>query len=553
MNIKDITLRHLIQKYGEREGFAIFQSDYSKIEKYHGLAWRLGKESLHYFCEVFLNGFLFDYSGDKIPLSIEHYKIWDDLQDTILNRNNTRDCFVFPRSFGKSSTITIPVALWVALYAYHPFVVIDSATEKQAENFINTMKLQVEDNELIKSCFGEVVNKELKWNAGEMELDVKPQRSKIQCVSSTSSVRGINYGSFRVGLLILDDAQDEKQITTEKACNDLVQRINDGILKTLQNKNNHVIALGTVQRKGDLYDTFLHSPVWRSRIRKCVLIDDIDKYFRESAGWQKIKAILKTKSTNENALLDAENYYMAHEQELKFPVIWDNYDCFDLALEYFENPISFKKERQCDINTLGEKRITALSAIPSNDIELHEFTNTILSVDPATTEKNNADYSAFCVLSDTENHIKYARKCIIDKLEFNEYIKMVISLLVKYPDINILSVEKNTYMGADVIKLREVINSHPELSNRSLTIINKTRTKNKDNRIDTIIPDINMGRVIFNDEDVDAIEQIKEFAGTAYTEHDDMIDAVADAIENIMNVKPPLPLLQVFDLGVLGL
>lgn len=553
MDIYKLTLKCLIQSYGEKTGKAIFTKYQNCIFDYHGVAWDLGRKNFKYFCAVFLNKLLFDYSGDNVPLSKTHYQIWNEIQDAMLNRNNTRNCYVFPRSFGKSTTLTIPLAMWAALYCLHPFVVIDSATEKQAENFIQTIKMQIEDNDLIKSCFGDVINKELKYNASEIELDIKPQRSKIQCVSSTSSVRGINYGSFRVGLLILDDAQDEKQVSTEKGCADLVSRINNGILKALQNKNNHVIALGTVQRKGDLYDHFLHSPAWRSHTEKCIQLDDIDSYFRNSEGWQVIRRILAGKATNDNALFDAENYYLEHKDELDFPLIWDNYDCFDLAIEYFEDAVSFKKERQCDINSLGEKRITSLSAISSNDIESHEFTNTILSVDPAATAKNKSDFSAFCVLSDTENHIKYARKCIISKLEFDDYIKMVISLLVKYTDINILSVEKNTYMGADVNKLRELISLTPELANRQITIVNKTRTKNKDNRIDAIIPDINMGRIVFNEDDIDAIDQIKEFAGTAYTAHDDMIDALADAIENISNVAAPLPTLQVYDLNLLKL
>ena len=538
--------------YGDEAGDYLFNRYRDHLFDYHGLAWTLGKKSFRYFCSVFLYNLLFDYSGDNIPLSKKHYQIWDELQDVMLNRNNTRNCYVFPRSFGKSTTITIPLTLWAALYCIHPFVVVDSATEKQAENFINTMKIQIEDNHLIKSCFGDVINKELKYNASEIELDIKPQRSKIQCVSSTSSVRGINYGSFRVGLLILDDAQDEKQITTDKACADLNARINNGILKALQNKNNHVVALGTVQRKGDLYDTLLHSTTWKSHTEKCILVDDIDEYFRTSKGWQTIRKILRTKNTNENALYDAENYYLEHKQELDFPLIWNNYDCFDLALEYFEDSVSFKKERQCDINCLGEKRIKSLSAIPAKDIESLEFTNTILSVDPASTANKKSDYSAFCVLSDTDNHIKYARKCIIDRLEFNDYIKMILSLLVKYPDINTISIEKQTYSGADVIKLREQIQRIPELMCRPITYINKARTKNKDSRIDTVIPDINMGRIVFNEDDIDAINQIKEFAGTAYTEHDDMIDCVADAAENIVNLENTIPKLQVFSLADFG-
>lgn len=549
---KKITLKCCKQLYGKDKGARIYAAHEDDLFTYHGLAWEIGRINFKYFCSVFLYNLLFDYSGDNIPLSKKHYEIWKELQDVMLNRNNTRNCYVFPRSFGKSTTITIPLALWAALYCIHPFVVVDSATEKQAENFINTMKIQIEDNDYIKSCFGAVINKDLKYNASEIELDIKPQRSKIQCVSSTSSVRGINYGSFRVGLLILDDAQDEKQITTDKACADLNARINNGILKALQNKNNHVVALGTVQRKGDLYDTFLHSPTWKSHTEKCILLDDIDEYFRTSEGWQTIRKILKTKSTNENALYEAENYYLEHKQELEYPLIWDNYDCFDLALEYFEDSVSFKKERQCDINCLGEKRIKSLSAIPAVDIENKEYTNTILSVDPASTANNKSDYSAFCVLSDTENNIKYARKCIIDKLEFNDYIKMILSLLIQYPDISTVSVEKQTYSGADVIKLREQIQRIPELMNRPITYINKARTKNKDNRIDTVIPDINMGRIIFNEDDIAAIDQIKEFAGTAYTAHDDMIDCVADAAENIINIEKQVPKLKVFSLSDFG-
>ena len=551
-NAHKITLHFLCKEYGIDVGSQLYAEYQDKLFDYHGLAWSLGQKNLKYFCNIFLYNLLFDYSGDNVPLSQTHYNIWLELQDVILNRSNTKHCYVLPRSFGKSTTITISLAIWCALYCHHPFIVIDSATEKQAENFINSIKLQIEDNGYIKSCFGEVVNRELKYNASEIELDIKPCRSKIQCVSSTSSVRGINYGSHRIGLLLMDDAQDEKQITSDSACMDLVSRINNGILKALQNKKNNVIALGTVQRKGDLYDTFCHSPIWVSRMEKCIQLDDIDDYFNNSDGWQHIKRILQNKAKNPNALYDAENYYIEHQEELQFPLIWDNYDCFNLALEYFDDPVSFKQERQCDINSLGEKRITSLSAMPKDQIERQEFTNTILSVDPAATKNKKSDYSAFCVMSDTDLHIKYARKCIIKRLEFDDYINLIIALLKAYPDISIISIEKQVYMGADLLKLKEKISTIPELMSRPFTYINKSRTKNKDARIDTIIPDINMSRIIFNDEDIEAIAQIKKFCGCAFTDHDDMIDSVADAVENLSDVKERVPMLQVYDLSKFG-
>lgn len=550
---KDITLRYLVALYGQETGIKMFAESQSRIFDYHGLAWALGKQCFPYFCEIFLHNLLFDYSGDCVPLSDMHYDIWNELNDVILHRNNTRNVYVFPRSFGKSTTITIPLALWCALYCFHPFIVVDSATEKQSENFINTMKVQLEDNHYIKDCFGEIINRNLKYNTSEIELDIQPQRSKIQCVSSTSSVRGINYGSFRVGLLILDDTQDDKQVTTDAAAAELVERIDSGIMKALQMRNNHVVALGTVKRKGDLYDTFIHRPTWKARVEKCIRMDDIDAYFRNNEHWKEVMRILQTKSTNNNAVYDAENYYIEHQAEMDYPLIWENYDCYRMAMDYYANPVSFKREYQCDISSLGEKRITSLSAIPAKEIESIPYVKTILSIDPAASNNKKSDYYAFCVMGQAENYIKYARKSLVLHMEYDDYIEKVIELLKEYPDIMALSVEKNTYMGADVLKIRERIAQEPELINRPLVIINKQRSKNKDNRINAICPDINMARIIFNEDDVDAIEQIKEFAGCAYTEHDDMIDTVADCIENLAELKNPVPRLQVLDFSVLGL
>lgn len=555
---KRITLQCCIKLYGKDKGARLYAAHQDSIFNFHGLAWSLGKQNFKYFCSIFLYGLLFDYSNKNIvPLSKKHFEIWNEMQDVILNKNNTRNVYVFPRSFGKTTTCSVPVALWCALYGHHPYVMIDSATDKLSSALLSVIKQQLEDNPYIDSCFGKVVDKSnLKYNESEIELDVKPNRSKIQAISSTGGARGFIYASggttHRIGLLILDDAQEDNQVKKPEGRAGFVNKIDTGLLMGLQNNNNHVFAFGTPQFNDDVYGTYINSIAWIGKTEKCIQLDDIDDYFHNSEGWQTIYKILKSKSTNPNALSDAEKYYYDHEEELKFPVIWENYNRFALAQEYFKNPITFKQERQCDINCLAEKRIKSLSAIPAADIENKEFTNTILSVDPASTANQKSDYSAFCVLSDTENHIKYARKCEIDKLEFNDYIKKIISLLVLYPDINTVSIEKQTYSGADVIKLREQIQMIPELVDRPITFINKNRSKNKDNRINTVIPDINMGRIIFNEDDTPAIDQIKEFAGTAYTLHDDMIDCVADAAENIINIENEIPKLQVFSLADFG-
>jgi len=284
------------------------------------------------------------------------------------------------------------------------------------------------------------------------------------------------------------------------------------------------------------------------------MLDDIDAYFEDNEHWQTVKRILKNKDSNPYAQADAQDYYFTHRNEMDFPIIWDNYNRFTLATKYYGNPISFKQEYQSDIDNLGEKRIKGgCSTNTKEEIESRVFTRTILSADPASTTGKKSDYSAFCVLSEEENtHLKFARKSIIAKYEFEDYLSQIIDLLIEYPEISTVSIERQTYSGADVKFLNERIKNHPSLRSRDILFINKNRSKNKDSRIDAIVPDINLRRVIFNADDVEAIEQIESFAGTKYTQHDDMIDCLADALENITTIKPPLPKLKLYNISDYG-
>lgn len=548
-----ITLKHLINKYGEDKARILMNNNVDNIFTYHGLAYELCKKSLHYFNEICLHGLMFDYEAGQIPLSDTHYEIWDELEDAILNRNNTKNCYVFPRRFGKTSTITVPVTMWAVLCGHIQFALVASAVEDTAANFIDVMKGQLEDNQWIQSIFGNVIDKSLKYNAVEMELNLYPNRAKIKSVSATSSVRGETYRGIRPQLILLDDYQDEKQIMSEKGRADAVKRMNNGIMKTVQGNNNHFIACGTIQFKDDIYDTLLKSPIWQSRVEKCVPIDDIDTYFETNPYWVECGKILKRKDRYSN--IDAENYYYDHKEKMDFPLIWENYDRFnEIFGAWLSDPVSFKQELQCDIDNLGVKWIKGdVAQIPTESIESLEFEKCVLSVDPAATTGRKSDYSAFCVLGETDNKIRYARKMIIEKLEFDAMVDKVIELLLQYTDITVLSVEKQVFNGADVARIREKIAEIPELRNRNITIVNKARTQNKDNRIKAIIPDINLHRIIFNSDDTNAIAQIKEFAGEKFTQHDDMIDALADSIENIITAYKPKPKLKVFRLEDFGL
>lgn len=529
----DVTLSRLMDLYGKDTAIQLLSEQIDNIFDYHGLAWQLGRESFTYFCQVFLRYPLFDYSGDNIPLSKKHLENWKELQQEILHHNHSRNCYIYPRGFGKTNTISIPLAMWCALYCHTPYIVLLSAVESRAENFIATIKDWIADNPVIYSAFGEVKNKELTWNAGCIELDVKPRKAKIEAYSSTGSIRGASSKGQRISLLIADDAQTDAQVMSDKGCETVVNSFMT-IMKTAQSSNDHVVAVGTIIRKNDLYDSIIHMDSFTKRVEPLIPIDDLDDYFNNHPHWREVKRLLK-----DGKRLDAEDYYENHKSAMDYPLIWEKYECFPLFCDYLDDPVSFKREYQGDIQNLGEKRIKELQAIPRETIEQLEFTKTILSCDPAATNNKKSDYSAFVVLSECTNGLRYARRCKIAKYDnVNDFVDEIIRLLLEFPDIDAVSIERQVYMGADVEKLREKLAASPELRNRTLQILNKSRNQNKDARIEAyVIADVNMGRIIFNSEDEDAIEQIKSFAGTKYTQHDDCIDALADAQENLQNIN----------------
>jgi predicted phage terminase large subunit-like protein len=544
-----ILSKYLIKYYGEDTAKDILVKNRNNLFGKNGIAYQLGKQSFEFFNMYFLQD-LYTGSG-KAELSPTHKEIWEEVEDSILNINGDHREFIISRGFGKTSTISLPLAIWCNLYNYSIYTVISSSIGATAEQFIAEIKMIIKDNEYIKQAFGEVFNKNLKNNTEELELDTKPKRTMIRSISANSSFRGTRYGSSRITLLILDDYQNETVLSSEKTREKFINRFFSDADKAIEESNFHMVAVGTIQMKNDFYHTLSLNPVWKTKIKPGVLIDNVDELYNNGL-WLEFKKIL-TDPNNEFALEDAKEFYYNNEKEMQYPLLWQDYwDCLSFALKYYQNPVSFKIEIQNDIDNIGEKLFKTIITKPSKEIEQYNFIKTILSVDPATGTAAKNDYSAFCVMSESDNNIRYARKGIIEKLDFEDYIKQVIQLLKDYEDITHVNIEKNTYMGSDVLKIKEIIEKDSSLRARNIVFINKMQNQNKDARISSIVGEVNLGQIILNEDDKEFIEQVGEFAGCKYTLHDDAPDCLTSAVETIRTIEN-IPKLKLISLSEWGL
>lgn len=507
----------------------------------NSLAVLLGERNFEFFCAYFLqNTFIPKEDNIARNLAPVHLEIWNELQQMFIEDKWDREEFILPRGSSKSTIINKALSCYLHCYKKSRYSIVIGNKESDAVQFIDDTRKMIENPYIVKA-FGQLINRKHRTvNKQELELD---NNTKIQAFSWGSSVRGTTYGCsdgiFRPTLILCDDILSEEDILSENAKEKVMSKfykevaevgdtevIRDG--KKIKSSSKFVI-IGTPLAP-DCFINTIRNDVTFKVFHKKVVDFDVDDYFENNTYWQHYKSILmndKLDKEEKDRLLD--NYYLDNIDKMQFPTIWEKYRCDkDIALKYFTKRTAFMQELMCSCENIGYKWVKSIRIQTPEQMVVQSFVKTMLSVDPASTTSRKSDYSAFVVGSLGENDFKYIRKGIISKLAFNEYCDKVIELLKQYEDITHLYIEKNTYQGSDLIRIKELISKDDVLSGRDIEFINEMQRKNKDDKISSIIDDLNSGRIIFNSEDTEFIEQVKEFAGQLYTLHDDGIDAVAE-------------------------
>lgn len=538
---------------------------------FHGLAWALGQISLEFFCLYFMQDiYLPKEDNAAAPLADVHEELWKDIQDSIIGNGPEQLGRVLPRGTGKSAFGTLGPTCWAVAYKHKTYVLICSDIGSTAEKFIKDIKDNMLENEYIENAFGKLLddkNRNFICNATQLEFI---NHTFVEAISSTSPMRGRKYKNVRPDLIILDDYQSEDDVRTEEAREKKWKRYSDDVKFAKQRpvkrdgkiikKGTVLMAWGTQQHKECFYSRLMKSATWMFKKEKGVLVDDfIDEEGKKVNGvdhlfttglWKQFKDILFDFKNN-TRLEDAKEFYYEHEEEMQFPILWEEFwTCLELAMDYYENPNSFKQEVQGDVDSIGEKWFKTINTEPRKVIDTHNFIKTMLCVDPAASSGRKNDYAAYLIGSVSKTGLKYARKAELAKInarkEFDEYIRHMVELCLEYPEVTHVSIEKNTFNGADANQFEKAIKKHPILKFRNLTIINESQRKNKDDKISTIVPFVNRGEFIFAEEDVDFIEQFMDFAGQKFTLHDDAADVSSEFWLKVDEIKV-VSKIQIFD------
>ena len=542
--------KYLTKHYNKETAIALLKKNNSNLNK---LAKALGKIDIAFFCQYFLqNIFIVSDKNEARQLSQSHYEMWDLLNETFIGDKQDKINIVVSRGFAKTTVCDLALSVWLICYKLSKFTLLIAKKDDDSVQFLDSIKKVFKENRTIIDNFGELINtKKFKVNSNEIEF---ANNVYIRAIGSTSSCRGANWKGIRPTVVIGDDAQDEKDILTddarEKKYNKWTKEVEQVGDKAVYRNGKKIksatkiVSIGTVLHNSCLISRLIRNNDYKTFLRRAIILNNnetVDVLF-ESDLWLKCKK-LYFDDKDDNSKETARKFYKDNYKDMKFPVLWEEkWDCFnDLAIPYWENRISFMSEMMNDATSIGEKWFKSVRTEHEEYFKDFTYTKNLLCIDPASTTTNKSDYTAMVVGSTTSNcDFLYIRDLIMQRLTFEQYCNKAVELLIKHEDITHIFIEKNTFQGADVLKIEELISSSEQLRGRDFEFINKMQRSNKDEKISTIIEPMNNGQIIINkgcEDSKEVIEQILEFQGQKYSHHDDSVDCIAECYNRIKEIQ----------------
>lgn len=300
-----------------------------------------------------------------------------------------------PREHTKSSWGTVILAICAACRRLKckpvgrktvgPYIRIWSATEQEAKQKLENIRVEFESNQALKDDYGQDIEpmKEasgapVRWNDLGLLLN---NGVLIESRVFLTKARGMRYRNIRPSIDILDDPENDSDVENKKWRDRATNWVNTALLNGLDSETGSLIWLGTI----------LH--------RDSVLMRVLKPARGEKADWIRMnrRAIEKDENGDPRALWP-ERWPLKKLQLKKMEI-----GSLAFAKEYLNDPVDpdaqrFKREwyRTFDLGKLEWK--DGVWTLPDPFGAGRRALYTVLTCDPAIGEDRHHDYSAYGVI-----------------------------------------------------------------------------------------------------------------------------------------------------------
>ncbi len=520
---KELLITHLLKHFSEDEVKDILNKYRDKLTGKDGLRKKIAEIDKTYFGKAYFPKYF------ERPSPLFHEEIEEQLQK-ILDGVLKNVCVIAPRGFSKSTLCSFKIPLYCLLFRKKPFILLVSASEDMAQDFLKSIRKELETNEAILEDFGEL--KGTTWNSDKLELT---NNTCIMAKGADSTLRGIKYGEMRPHLVISDDIQKDSSSNSESK----MQALKNFYYESLGNIGDTYTSnlfIGTRMGETDLVLDVQNNPTYFSLFYQAVI-----SFAENQQLWDEWEEIVNDLS-NPYRLSEAETFFDKNKEAMLegAEVIWkEKMDYYDLMLKRIEiGEDAFAKELQNDPKSAKDRLFQELKY--HDGANPQDMEQVVLTIDPSLGKNNRADFSAISVTGKDTDGYFYVIEGDCRRLKPKQLIAEVVDKVKRYP-VHRIGVETVNFQDL----LREQLEAELVKNGFYIDIVPINSRTKKHERIIGLQPLIENGYIKFNKNNRVYNQQILDYP----SKNDD----AADSLEMSVSLLKTHNRLQSLDRRLLGI
>ena len=386
-----------------------------------------------------------------------------------------------PRGCFKSTIASVAFPLWAAWHNQDLRIMIDSESMGTSKKFLAEQQGIIElplFKTIVSDDKGDFVlqpdtdraggwtEKTIIWK----NRTIPAKEASIFCAGADTATTGLHPD-----IIIMDDMVSERNVTTKEQIEKVKQHYK--LAFSLLEPGGLLIIIGTRYHMNDLYNDVLQDLSYNTYYKPAIL-DDGSYFFPTRLGDARLQELRRTQGA-----------YIFSSQYMLTPVNIDD--------------AIFKDEW---LNTYTE-----------DDLRGKKL-NTFLTIDPAISKKETADYTAMAVVSvDSEGNM-YVREIVQQRYTPQELLDQAFALSDKY-DLMKVGIEAVAFQKSLIFFMRQQMRHQKKM----LSIIELKADRDKVRRAHAFQPYMENGMFFIKDSMRELRTQMLEFP---YGKHDDMVDAI---------------------------
>ena len=314
----------------------------------------LCRRSLYWFSQYYF------WQPSYAPTPEFHREIIHDLEELKIETY----VVAAARGMGKSSLLLYYI-LWLILCRDEKFIVLLSGTDRQVGQLLENAQDELDGNERILQDFGPIKRINDKW--GRAGLEIGNYDAKIIAASMEQPIRGMKHRHWRPGVFVLDDIENSSSVKSAYAREKLLEWYQRDIVPA-GDEHTKIVILGGI----------LHPNSFVS-------------YMKERVKEGKLPGVYR-----EYPFLDKDGKCLWQER-------YPNQEAIDQLRLKVGSDIAWRQEYLLQIIS-AEDQVIHHEWFDGQDFDEFpddcDLARIIISVDPASSKKKHADYTAIVVMSD---------------------------------------------------------------------------------------------------------------------------------------------------------